>query len=486
MRLLLPCALLAMTLASVLLRGWATQPAPHPPGTDGYYYVVQAESLRSTGQLHVPDASWVLTWLSLPHLLGTDAVTGTRLAAVLLAALAVPAGYWLGRQRSPEAGWTLAAAALASPTLTHLCADFPKSLAVIPTLWLTAAAAAQAARARSPALGALALLLALAVATAHRVGAAALGLAALGAVLAATISSGRLPRQVWLGLLGLGLLFGVLAASLPGLLHPEDLERVTSQLRSSPWPPPPWSWLPLRQTHPLQVLELVLPWGALLGGVLSLRARPELLAWLLPLSVALFPWWRADSLDLGFRLGLLSPFLALPVLVEILPLHYGPALLLLAPASLVGFDPRSTPPYEAYDRWLPALPRPLPDLLIVEPGASFYVTYRLGIESMAWDPEPELDATRIGRVVWGIRDGEWAEYAPSPAAPLVRLDREHVYAREDVWDTFLTRALAAGDDDLTARIEDLRNPSARRPASLLRNRPPPQLKGPADRSAPSP
>jgi hypothetical protein len=482
----LSSGLLAMTLASVLLRGWATAPAPHPPGTDGYYYVVQAEYLASEGHLHVPDASWVLGWLSLPHLLGAEAVAGTRLAAVLLAAAAVPAAWWLGRTVSREASWTAAAAALASPTLTHLCADFPKSLAVIPALWLTAAAASRAAQTRSAGWGAAALLLALGTATAHRVGAAALGLAALGGALGLAAGHLRLPRWAWLGLLGVGLLFGALAAFLPGLLHPSDLERVTSQLRASPWPPPPWSWLPLRHTHPLQVAELsLLPWAALLGGALSLRRRPALLAWLLPLAVAMLPWWRADSLDLGYRLGLLAPFLALPVLLQLLPapaLRYGPALALLAPASLVGFDPRSTPPYEDYDRWLAPLPRPLPDLLIVEPGASFYVTHVLGIESMAWDPEPELDPTRIGRVVWGIRDGEWAAYAPSPPpAPLVRLDRDHVYAREDVWDTFVLRALAADDDDLTARLQDPRNPSLRRPASLLRNRPPPQLKGPGRR-----
>ena len=52
----------------------------------------------------------------------------------------------------------------------------------------------------------------------------------------------------------------------------------------------------------------------------------------------------------------------------------------------------------------------------------------------------------------------------------VRLDRDYVYVREDVYEAFLARAREEGDEDLAERLADWRNPSAVRPASLLRNR----------------
>jgi len=52
----------------------------------------------------------------------------------------------------------------------------------------------------------------------------------------------------------------------------------------------------------------------------------------------------------------------------------------------------------------------------------------------------------------------------------VPLDPEYAYVREDVWEAFVARAQAEGDDDLRERLRDWRNPSRARPASLLRNR----------------
>ncbi|HHO50897.1 MAG TPA: hypothetical protein ENK18_08510 [Deltaproteobacteria bacterium] len=75
----------------------------------------------------------------------------------------------------------------------------------------------------------------------------------------------RLDRRLVLGLLALSAGAGLsvaIAATVPGLLHPDDLHRLDGQLRSTPWPPP-WSWLSLRDTHPAQQLELALPWLAL-------------------------------------------------------------------------------------------------------------------------------------------------------------------------------------------------------------------------------
>lgn len=460
--------LTALTLAAFAVRLWVASRTADPAGTDGYYYVVQIETLAATGAMHVPDASWVLRFLAIPALLGVDPVWSLRIAAAALAAACVPAARTLGATTGPRAGWALAGWAAASPTLTQLSIEFPKNLGAIPALLLAFAAARTA---RSPAGWAFAVALSLLAATAHRVGAALVVLAVLGAVLARLRPSRTTVVTAAVAIVG----FTVAAALAPGLLSLADLERL--QLRATPWPPPPWSWLSARRTDPVQLVELVLPWVAVVAGVAALRdpeRRPRVAALLVPLLVCLFPFWRADELDLGYRLSLASPALAFPLLAVAWPVRVsvpGGLAVLALPAAAFGFDPASTPPYDRYRALIAAIPRPLPELLILHVGASFLYDHETGHEAMAWAPEPALDRRTVGRVVWGVRDGEWTAWAPViPDARPIRLDRDYVYVREDVWEAFVARARAAGDDDLLDRLSDPRNPMRVRPGWLLRNR----------------
>ena len=167
-------AVVALTVAAFLLR-LAVVWTEHPLGTDGYYYVVQIEDWAALGRLHVPDSSWVLRVLALPHLLGLDPVASLAVAACGLAALVTPAAWALGAQRSETHAWLLAILAAGSPTLTHLTADFPKNLgAVAPLVGLLAALVA--ARRGSRRAWGVAVVLALLAATAHRLGAVFVGL----------------------------------------------------------------------------------------------------------------------------------------------------------------------------------------------------------------------------------------------------------------------------------------------------------------------
>ncbi|MCA9572578.1 MAG: hypothetical protein KC656_32280, partial [Myxococcales bacterium] len=113
--------------------------------------------------------------------------------------------------------------------------------------------------------------------------------------------------------------------------------------------------------------------------------------------------------------------------------------------------------------------RPLPELVVAHQGINFLYDHRTGREAMAWAPEPDLDPTRVGRIVWGIRGSEWVAHG---APDRVTLDADYAYVREDVWLAFRARALAGGDPDLEARITSWRNPSRVRPAALTRGRDP--------------
>ena len=467
--------------------------SPEPPGTDGYYYVIQVERWLAGGRWQVPDASWVLRMLALgAALLGP--IPGVKAVSALLGALCVPAAWLAGRALGRASGGEgrglalgLAAWAAASPMLTHLAGDFPKTLGAVAPLLLVFAWAASGRRTGAALLGgAGAVLLA---ATAHRLGASLLVLGALGAALGVLLRGRQGTADRKGPLVGVGVLcaaaFVLLTTLLPNLLHPEDLERVSPQLTLSPGTPPPFAYFALRHTRLPEQGELGAAWGGLgCGAVLLWRRRdlrPLILALVLPLAVCLCPLWRGDVLDLGYRASLLAPLTAMPLLLlagaEALPRFQLPGwaaallALLCVPLARTGFEPTATPPYARYRALFSRIPRPLPPLLIAHQGINFFYDHVTGEEALAWAPESALERSRMGRLVWGVRDGEWVEYAPTrEGLPRpVRLDRDYVYVREDVFEAFRAEARAQGDEELLERLADWHNPSEVRPEALLRN-----------------
>ncbi|MDP2274085.1 MAG: hypothetical protein Q8N23_36025 [Archangium sp.] len=439
-----------------------------PTGWDGYSYVVQVERLVSEGRLHWPDASWVTYFLGALHLIIPSSIIAVKVGACLLAALVVPAAWRLGNLLAPPHGaWLLACWAAASPTLTHLAGDFIKNLGVVAPLLLVFAS-----RERLLALvGGV-----LAAALAHRLGAALLIAAAVG-TLSGAVFSKLSDRRLLLVALGLGVFFTALSVSLPNLLHPADLDRLQTQFTFSPGLPPPLPYFALRDTRWPQRVELLLAWPALAFGAWQFfrvkERRPMLGALLLPLVVCLFPFWRSDSLDVGYRLVLMAPVFAFPVLLLASPPRRKSgewvAVVLIILLARSGFDPHSTPPYAAWRELIRRIPRPLPALLIAPQGFNFLYDHHTGQESLAWSPEPGIDRTTTSRLVWDLTDGEWAEFAQGLTPQPVRLDAQVVYVREDVWEQVLTRARREDDDALQARLTGWRNPSKVRPRSLQRN-----------------
>jgi hypothetical protein len=483
----------ALTLGAFLVRLGRLLESPEPPGTDGYYYVVQVEHWLTEGFFHVRDASWVLRVLALGAAVLGGPVVGVKVVSALLAALCVPAAWFVGRELDRVAGegrrtraLGLAVWAAVSPTLTHLAGDFPKTLGAVAPLLVVLAWVLSDRRGWGALLGgAGALLLA---ATAHRLGASLLGLGAVGACMGLVLRGRRdTPERKWpLVLVGLACLvsFALLTTVLPNLLHPQDLERVSSQLDLSPGAPPPFPYFALRRTHVLQQVELGASWLGLVAGAVLLwrrrESRPLVMGLVLPLAVCLLPLWRGDVLDLGYRTSLLAPLLAAPLVLLAVPSprrglrSWALALpvLALVPLARFGFDPQATPPYGRFRAVIARIPRPLPELLITHQGVNFLYDHVTGQDAMAWAPEPGLDRTRVGRLVWGVLDGEWMAYAPEQEGlpPPVRLDRDYVYVREDYFEAFLARVRAEGDEELLDRLTDWHNPSVVRPASLLRNR----------------
>lgn len=437
-----------LTLGAFLLRLFSFLNTPYPLGTDGYYYVVQAEAWWSHG-LHVPDSSWMLRVLGLvAH--GVEPVLATKLVAAGLAAAVVPAAFALGRTLDrPGAAWWLAAWAAGSPGLTHLAAEFPKNLAVAAPFLGFCAAVLTRRWGWAVALGLL-------TASAHRLGAVLI----VGAVAGATL--GSLSRRAFGALALCGVALAGLSV-LPGTLHPGEGTRITSQVVLFGGIPP-FCWFPAAALHPVHQLELVGAAAAVVVGLFRL-AHPVTRLVLPVLLLGIAPIWDPSSLDLGYRVSLVTPLLAAPLLATIAPrLH--PALVFFALALPGLGTPRVHPPYPRYEAVIDALPRPLPRLLIAHQGLNFLYDHRTGEEAMAWAPDPWLDPAQVGRLVWGVRESEWAAYG----IPRVRLDAAYSYVTEADWRALLQAAEADADDDLRERLGNWRNPSRVRPSAMLRGR----------------
>ena len=485
-----------------------------PVGFDAYFHFIQVRSLVAEGRLHAPDASWVLRAFALGHALGLSERLAVEAVAALLAAACVPAAWWLARrwQLGATAAWLLAGWAAGSPVLTHLAADFPKNLGIAAP-WLALLSLSPQRRGEgqgegpaapsrapgqpwydvrpltptlSPALrgeGAcvvlVMILLAVAGAGAHRTGVVLVLLWLVGTTLG-LLGARASPRALRLAALGAGavVLAAVVLAFVPGVFQLADLERATTQLSATPsFPPPPWPYFALRTTLPLfERLELLAAWPALLLALVRWvrvpRERPLLTPAVLLLLTASFPFWRTDALDLGWRLALLAPLAALPVLATALPrrdLRWPVAVaFLLLPLAWLGVDRAAAPPWERYHQLVAAIPRPLPALAIAHQGLASRYDFDTGSEALPWAPEPELDRATIFRIAFEVRDREWAAFLPeTDGAPRpMPLGQGAVWIREDVWEAFVQRARAEGDDDLRARLDGWRNPSQVRPAWL--------------------
>lgn len=447
-------ALLSVVAFVVRLQLFLT--SDEPTGWDGYSYVVQVERLVTEGRLHWPDASWVTYFLGALHFAIPSAIIAVKVGACLLAALCVPAAFRLG-------GLPLALWAAASPVLTHLAGDFAKNLGVVAPLLLVLAWKRNDSRV-------VLVLSVLAAAVAHRVGAALLVALALGALGGALLSKATSRRVLTLGAVA-AVAFVALSALLPNLLHPADVDRLAGQLQRE-WSFTPWPYFSMRPTAWPERVELLLAWPALLWGgwrfVTTREDRVRLGARLLPLAVCVFPFWRTDTLDLGYRLALMAPVFvfSLPARPERSDLRW----LLLVPLLFLartGFEPTATPPYAAWRALIARIPRPLPTLLIAPQGFNFLYDHETSHESLAWSPEPTIDRTTTWRLAWGVPDGAWAELAGDLSPAPQRLSAEVVYVREDVWETFVTRARS--DESLEPALADPRNPSRTRPRSLSRN-----------------
>lgn len=268
-------ALLALVAWSFQQRWQLLAASPFPLGVDGYFYPIELRSLLDHGELAYP-ASPLAFYLLAPFAALTDPITGAKLGAALLgAAIAVPA-YGAGARLGGGRGAGLVAAVLATTSVgsAYLSIEFVKNsvglTVALTALWLALGAAD---RPTSPRIAGALAGLAAAYAT-HKMAAALVMVVAIPAALAAATAHGALRGRRLLHAIG-GLVLIAAAALVLGAVFPQrflsagDARLVGGLVSVTP-----------RWTAPALVLptgELALGHDALLGlglAVIAMIARP--------------------------------------------------------------------------------------------------------------------------------------------------------------------------------------------------------------------
>lgn len=459
------------------------------PGTDAYYYALQAQSILDSGHLKVPGNGVLYYAIALIAWFGVsiDAAFRIVLTAVFMLVLAA-LWYHATRMRSELQPFALALTGIAAPVMAFHAIEFPRltlGLAVIPIL-LSLAAEERALR--NPLLW---LTLA-ASSLLHPLVAVLGGLLVGGILLTAGWSRYRVGGRAASGKFVLVAAPAVAFAILMSVVWPGLGLRLASMSAGSPGLPAVLAAAGLPVDLKLSVL---LMWAllAVLAVYHAVHGRGRFRY--LPLAVsglALWPNAGTSFVGMGGRLALATVFIAIPVLLIILdeggrrgdrpPPWFARVLpksavlaallLLVFPLRVGGYhELLSANDYDQYAKVVAFLQTRNIPMLIAHRGLDFYYTYRLKRDAFHFDPEPDWDPHGIWRVSLRVTPEELVFYAPAAClwgdtAMQIR-GTSLLLVREDCWERFRAAISSYQNPDLYQQVwQDAENPSRQRPAFL--------------------
>jgi hypothetical protein len=464
------------------------------PGTDAYYYALQAQSLLENGKLKVPDHGAIHHAVAAIASFGMPVEIALRVMLTVVFALYQAGMAWLflrgNQQARPAAAllWVFSGSMLAFHAI-----EFPALSLGVATLpmWFCLAIRATGRR-----MLALAGLLAAGV-FAHPAA------AALAVIFAVTMAAGS--RQVRERLSGIrsAKRFALVCAGCVVLMIMAAIWYTGLGLRLASLRPGPPAMLGLALAGgiPIEIRVTTLAFWLLLLALLVGCRRIYPRRWLfLSVAALALPLWpdRFTGLEsLGGRLSLLFILIALPLLTAVwselaetngLPSWTRAAWMqrsiALAAAIAVVFLPLRAQSsrgllmaddYGSYERVVASLRDvPIP-MLIAHRGLDFFYSYRLRRDAFHFDPEPDWNQVEIWRVAARITPEELAYYSPPECAwgKTARLIRgtQYVLVREDCWQKFRSQLKKPDNPDLYAEVwEDVENPSQPRPSFLRARR----------------
>ncbi len=493
-------------------------------GWDGYYYLIQVQSLNNTGTMHSPEYSPVYLPLIAFHAITGNYITSYKMSAVLIKTLFVLSVFTLAfsllRSR-PDADkrtvffTALIAGALSamSPSLNYFFTQFPKNLLGFALLFFAIASVystGQIWKERQSPLSHRSmskrglivrilglLLLFLAVFFTHRF-AAVLSLGFL--VLYFAPVRKRLLIMLFVCLLALVALSNIL--SLPLSFY--DLEIITSNFSLTP------IFVPVSFVQHFGTAKLSSAWIAeiFLASALPLITGILLLGWkklsflrlgreyyiLIIIGLTgLFPFFRFSLTGLSYRLFygtlLIFPLLCIPYLSfgvqkilrfrsdressgqEAIPVLFFAALLALSLYTGKSYNPElHDPPYAFYEELAAETITSLADvdceLIIAHKALAEMITYTFEVDALPWAPEEYFLRERVWRITAGILQDEVAMYLSPELAELyyMPLSRDYALMREDYWEVFMDSI--SSDPVMSEAVRTWRNPLEQRPAYM--------------------
>ncbi len=460
------------------------------PGTDAYYYALQAQSLSDSGHLKVPDSDAV------PYLV--EAISRQRIsieASFKLVLVAIYALFNLGfllllfRLRHNT---QLLAALLwlaASSVVSFHVIEFPKlslGLAFVP-LWFCLLASKLKAR-----IFWLALLLA-GGSLAHPV----VALVAFAFIVTAALDRMSGTREAREEFYGRSLIFRITVYAVLVLAIVFTVSRLTPRIASLHLGEPGLFSLLKAEGVPSDLKLVVIFFWALLAFVFcdALLARSRTWAYLTAVTLALPFWPDHDGglLGIGGRHGVMFVFVAMPLCSLVweeadgrgirskwVQALWAKRILGLAAITLLAFLPARladnrgllmSEDYASDERVVAALRSENIPMLIAHRGLDFFYTYRLRRDAFHFDPEPNWNRVSIWRVTVRITPEEAAYYLPprcswgETARAIAGTD--YLVIREDCWEQLRSGLNAKDNPDLYLEVwQDMDNPSQPRPAFL--------------------
>jgi hypothetical protein len=460
------------------------------PGTDAYYYALQAQSLLDSGHLKVSEGDAV------PYLIAAVSRLGISLEICFKSVIvAIYAIYTIGfllllvrlkdKTRTPAMLlWLVGSSVVAFHTI-----EFPKlslGLALVP-IWFCLIASELKTRI-------LWLLFLLVISSLIHP-----ALISLAFVFILTVALGKKKsehdgkqgfqiRGLTFGFIGSGLLVVAIAVLRSG---------VALRLASLRIGPPGLFSLVRAEGVPFDLKLVAFFFWVLLAFLFcdSLLTRSGKWIYVTAATLAL-PFWpdqESGLFGVGGRLAAMFVFLAMPLtllvwdelgersiffswlqvswanqmfgLVAIVVLAYFPARLRGYDDLLVSKD------YATYEKVVAALRHDDIPMLIAHRGLDFFYSYRLKRDAFHFDPEPDWNRTDIWRVAVRITPEESVYYSPPTCAwgETARAipGTDYLLIREDCWEQLRAGLNPNDNPDLYMEVwQDMDNPSQPRPAFL--------------------
>ena len=458
------------------------------PGTDAYYYALQAQSLLDTGHLKAADHGAVhylvasLAWLGLP----LEAAVRTILTAIFTL---YQVGMFLLVLRLKEQAQPVGALlwVLSSPLIAFHTIEFPTLTLALATLpfwfWLVL-------RRSGKWIYWLGALLAVS-AVVHPAAAAVALLFAATVVLIAVQEKEGLRRRFKLFTPAVaGCVFLVIASAAVFL----SIKTRLATLRPG-WP----GLLSVGNSAdvPREMSVTIVAAWLLAAGSLIVDWKTGHSRWRLftgaMLALPLWPDHHSGLDGIGGRLSLLFLLAALPLLAVLCDdLAENPRIVsfssraavqkLVAVAALIAiaFMPLrlrayhsllTADDYDAYERVVAGLREADIPMLIAQRSLDFFYSYRLRRDAFHFDPEPEWNRKEIWRVAVRITPEEVAYYSPpgcrwGETGKMIR-GTDYVLVREDCWEQLRAQVTRDDNPDLYTELwESSENPSQKRPGFL--------------------